>query len=71
MRLPSEGSLSAPPTLGGTQAAQAQDQTAPPQIWRLLSPAQQEQIFQRLVLICRQLINNHDQVAPEVNDEGS
>jgi hypothetical protein len=26
-------------------------------------------MFQRLVLICRQVLNDHNQVGPEVNDE--
>ena len=71
MRLGSEMNLTAPPRLGEAQPAKAQGQTAPQQIWRLLSPAQQEQVFQRLVLICRQLISSHDRTRLEVKDEPS
>ena len=73
MRLPNEEKITAPVKAVGVQSASAtvRGQTAPAQIWLLLSPAQQKQIFQRLVLICRQLLNGHDRVASEVNDEPS
>ena len=71
MRLPSEGSSSALPRPRGVYPAspKTQGQLAPPQIWRRMSPVQQKQVFQRLVLICRQVLNEHNQVGPEVNDE--
>ena len=71
MRLASKESVSAPPKVRDRQqgSAKAQEQTTPQQIWQRLSQVQQEQVFQRLVMICRQVLNDRTQVGPEVNDE--
>jgi hypothetical protein len=44
-------------------------QTAPRQIWHLLSSTQQEQIVRSLVIVCHNLIKRHNAGEDEVDDE--
>ena len=42
----------------------------PPQVWEQLTPTQQQIVFQSLVLICQQLLQQVSQtIQPEVQDE--
>jgi hypothetical protein len=43
--------------------------TPPEQIWALLTPQQQREVFQRLVGLCQGLLHNHPNAEPEVPHE--
>ncbi len=71
MSVPTETGSAAPPAKMVARPPQRRFpvQTTPRQIWHLLSPTQQEQIFRSLVIVCHNLIKRHDAGKDEVNDE--